>query len=58
MVRAIELIYHACEDIVHETLLIHDELFMLHIFNDLLEELPEFEAHLEYEFKNKKSEFF
>ena len=30
---------------------------MLQIFNDLLEELPEFEAHLGYELKNKKSEF-
>ena len=29
---------------------------MLHIFDDLLEEMTEFEAHLEYEFKNKKSE--
>ena len=50
MVRAIDLIYNTCEDIVHEPFLIHDESFMLHIFNDLLEELPEFEAHLEYEF--------
>ena len=30
---------------------------MLHIFDDLLEELPEFESHSEYKFKNKKSEF-
>ena len=53
---AIDLIYQTCEDIVHEPLLIHDELFMLHIFDNLLEELPDFEAHLEYEFKNKKFE--
>ena len=57
MGQDIDLIYHACRDIVHEPLLIHDESFMLHIFDDLLEELLEFEAHLEYEFKNKKSEF-
>ena len=31
---------------------------MLQICDDLLEELPEFQAHLEYEFKNNKSEFF
>ena len=30
---------------------------MSFIFDDLLEELPKFEAHLEYEFKNNKSEF-
>ena len=46
MGRAIDLIYHDCKDIVHEPSLIHDESFMLHIFDDLLEELPEFEAHL------------
>ena len=57
MGRAIYLIYHACEDMFHEPSLIHDELFMLHIFNHLLEDLPEFEAHMEYELKNKKSEF-
>ena len=57
MGRAIDLIYHACKEIIQDPSLIHEELFMLHIFNDLLEELPEFEAHLEYEFKNKKSEF-
>ena len=55
MGRAIDLIYHACKDIVHDPLLIHDESLMLHIFDDLLEDLPEFEAHVEYEFKNKKS---
>ena len=57
MRRDIDLIYHAGEDIVHKLSLIHYESFMLHIFNDLREELQEFEAHLEYEFKNKKSEF-
>ena len=50
---AIDLIYQSCEDIVHEPLLIHDESFMFHIFDDLLEELPEFEANFEYEFKNE-----
>ena len=57
MGRAIDLIYHSYEDIVHKPLLIHDESLMLHIFNDLLEELLEFEAHLEYKFKNKKYGF-
>ena len=35
--RAIDLIYHACEEIVHKLSLIHDESLMLHIFDDLLE---------------------
>ena len=55
MGRAIDLIYYACEYSVQEPSLIHDESFMLHIFNDLLEELPEFEAHMEYKLKKKKS---
>ena len=53
MGQTIDLIYHPCEDIFHEPLIIHDESLMLHIFDDLLEELPEFESHLEYEFKTK-----
>ena len=57
MGRVIDLIYHACKDIVYKPSLIHDGSFMLQISDDLLDELPEFEAHLEYELKNKKSEF-
>ena len=57
MGRAIDLIHCACKEIVDDVSLIHDESFMLHIFDELLEELPEFKAYLEYEFKDKKLEY-
>ena len=57
MGHAIDLIYSACKDIVADVTLIHDKLFMLHIFDEFLVELPEFNAFMEYELKNKMSEF-
>ena len=53
----IDLIYHACQDIVDNNALIHDESHILHIFDEFLEELPEFKAHMEYTFKNKMSDY-
>ena len=57
MGRAMDLIYDACQDILADNSLIHDESFMLHIFDELAEEIPEFKAHLDYEFENKMTEF-
>ena len=57
MGRAMDLIYDACQDILADNSLIYDEAFMLHIFDELAEEIPEFKAHLEYEFENKTTEF-
>ena len=57
MGRAADLTHGACKDIVDDVSLIHDESFMLHIFDDLRSELPEFDAYLKYEFENKKTEY-
>lgn len=57
MGRAIDLIHHACQDIIDDNTLIHNESYMLHIFDEFLEELPEFQAHMEYTFKNKMSDY-
>ena len=57
MGHAIDLIYQACQDIVDDVTLIHDESYMLHIFDEFLEELPEFKAFIEYEFENKMSDY-
>lgn len=56
MGRAVDLIHGACNEIVGDVSLIHDESFMLHIFDDLRSELPEFDAYLKHEFENKKTE--
>ena len=57
MGRAVDLIHGACKEIVDDVSLIHDESFMLHIFDNLRSELPEFDAYLKYEFENKKTEY-
>ena len=57
MGRAVDLIHSACNDIIDDIALIHDESYMLHIFDELLIDLPEFKAFMDYEFKNKMSEF-
>ena len=53
MGRAIDFIHSACEEIVDDVSLIHDESFMFHIFDELREELPEFDEYLTREFENK-----
>ena len=55
MGRAVERIHSACKDIIDNMMLIHNDFYMLHIFDELRDELPEFKAFLEYEFENKKS---
>ena len=52
-----DLIYQACQDIVDDVTLIYDKSYMLHIFDEFLEELPEFKAFIEYESENKMSDF-
>ena len=57
MGRAVDMIHSACKDIIENSTLIHNYLYMLHIFDELRDELPEFKAFLEYEFENKKSAY-
>ena len=54
MGRAVDMIQSACKDIIDNVTIIHNDLYMLHIFDKLRDELPEFKAFLEYEFENKK----
>ena len=53
MGRAIDIIHTACKDIIEDTGLIHDESFMMHIFDQLRQELPEFDEYLDYMFETK-----
>ena len=57
MGRAVDMIHSACKDIIDNSTLIQNDLYMLHIFDELRDELPEFKAFLEYEFENKKSAY-
>ena len=55
MGRAVDMIHSACKNIIDNVMLIHDDFYMLHIFDKLRDELPEFKAFLEYDFENKNS---
>ena len=57
MGRSVKMIHSACKDIIDNVTLIHNYFYMLHIFDKLHVELPEFNAFLEYEFGNKKSAY-
>ena len=52
MGRAVDMIHSACKDIIDNVTLIHNDLYMLHIFDELRDELPEFKTFLEYEGEN------
>ena len=56
MGRAVDMLYDACQSIMDEPVLIHDESFMMHIFDDLLEELPEFSEYLKSEFEERATD--
>ena len=47
MGRAVDMIHSACKDIIDNFTLIHNDLYMLHIFDKLRDDLPEFKAFLE-----------
>ena len=57
MRRAVDMINSACKDIIDNFTLVHNDLYMLHIFDKLRDELPEFKEFLDYEFENKKSAY-
>ena len=41
MGSAVEIIHSACKDIIDNSTLIHNDLYMLHIFDELRDELPD-----------------
>ena len=54
---AADILHIACGQLLDDIKLIHDEKFMINMFDDIANEIPEFKDFLEYEFKNKKTEF-
>ena len=55
MGRAIDIIHSACKDILEDMSLIHDELYMMHIFDGITVEIKEFKDYLTSEFETKTS---
>ena len=54
--RVFDILHTALKNILDDITLIHDKSTMMFIFQDIVEELPEFKAFLVYEFQNNKIE--
>ena len=46
-----------CGELLDDTNLIHDKKFMMNLFDNIADEIPEFKTFQTYEFENKKTEF-
>ena len=57
MGRAVDILHTACGQLLDDIKLIHDKKFMMDMFDELAEEIPEFKEFLDHEFKIKKTEF-
>ena len=51
------IIHRVCEELLDDIKLVHNKSYMMNIFSDLTAELPEFEAHLTYQFEQKQTHF-
>ena len=54
---AADILHTACGQLLHDIKLIHDEEFMMNMFDDIANKIPKFKEFLKYESNNKKTEF-
>lgn len=57
MGRAVDILHTACGELLDDIKLIHDKTFMMNLFDDIADEIPEFKKFLDFEFENKMTEF-
>ena len=57
MIRVFAIFHTALNNILDDIKLIHKKSTMMFIFQDIVQEIPEFKAFLVYEFQNKNTEF-
>ena len=49
MGRVIYILHTACNNLVYDPILIHYKSFMMHIYDPLMDELPEFKYYMDYQ---------
>ena len=47
MGSAIDILHTAWNDLIYDPRLIHDKSFMIHIYDSLMDELPEFKYYID-----------
>ena len=57
MGHAMDIIHSSCSEILDDVQLIHDKSYMMNLFSEIAEEIPEFKHYLTYEFEQKKTHF-
>jgi len=57
MGRAVDILHTACGQLLDDIKKIHDKKFVMNLFDDMANEIPEFKEFLTYEFKKKQTEF-
>ena len=57
MGRVCDILHNACITLLDDIKLFHDESYMMHLFDEIADELPEFKEYLKYQFQDKKTEF-
>ena len=55
--RLFDILHTELNKILYDITLIHDKSTIMVIFQNMVEEIPDFKALLVYEFQNKKTEF-
>ena len=51
------ILHTAFNDLIYEPRLINDKLFMMHIYNPLMDEIPEFKDYMDYQCKDITSHY-
>ena len=57
MGRVVDILHTTCGHLLDDMKKIHDKTFMMNLFDDIAEEIPEFKEFLTYEFEKKQTEF-
>ena len=57
MGRAVDILHTACGQLLDDIKMIHDKKFMMSLFDDIANEIPEFKEFLTYKFEEKMTEF-
>ena len=54
---AIDILHTAYNDLIDDPRLIHDKSFMIHIYDPLMDELPEFKDYMDYQCEYRTSHY-
>ena len=57
MGRAVDVLHDACTELINDPKLYHDETYMMHLFDDIADEIPEFKDFLQYKYEDQVTTF-